>query len=506
MVSVWVLGDQLLQAHPALLAAEAGYGRHAVRVVMVESVARTRRRPYQRRKLVLLFSAMRHYAAELQARGWQVDYRRAETMLSGLQAHCAVYRPGRLYCMAASEYRGRQFQKRLGTILPVPVQVLANTQFLTGRYDPYPAPDPDRRYVMEHFYRSMRRHFAVLMDDGEPAGGGWNFDRDNRKPLPQKLTLPPPPRSISADEITTQVMEEVNALEGGIGGIEGFDLAVTPEQAETCLEDFIHRRLASFGAYEDAMTTRSAVLFHSRLAPYLNLGLLDPLEVVQAVEQAYRTGLVPINSAEGFIRQVLGWREFIYWQYGRQMPGLTGSNFWNAWRPLPGFFWDGNTAMNCLQHVVNRVLNTGYSHHIERLMVVSNFCLLAGIQPQEVNNWFLSCYIDAYEWVMLPNVLGMGLYADGGLTATKPYIASANYINRMSDYCGGCHYNHRLRYGPEACPFNRLYWNFLIEHEVLLRANPRMGPNVLGLKRVASEEREYIRASARKFLADILGN
>jgi deoxyribodipyrimidine photolyase-related protein len=248
------------------------------------------------------------------------------------------------------------------------------------------------------------------------------------------------------------------------------------------------------------MTTRSATLFHSLLSPYLNLGLIDPLVAIRAAEQAYRAGQAPINSVEGFIRQILGWREFIYWQYWQQMPELTTANHWQARRPLPDLFWTGKTEMNCLKQVVSRVLDDGYSHHIERLMIICNYCLLAGIDPRQVADWFNAVYIDAFDWVVLPNVIGMGLNADGGRTATKPYIASANYINRMSDYCKGCTYEPKQRTGAEACPFNTLYWNFLIENESALRANPRLGPAVLGLNRVGEEERALIRIEAAQRL------
>ena len=240
------------------------------------------------------------------------------------------------------------------------------------------------------------------------------------------------------------------------------------------------------------MRSNADTLFHSRLSPYINIGLLEPLAAAQEAETRWRHGQAPLQSVEGFIRQVVGWREYIYWQYWRQMPGLQKVNFWNAQRPLPRFFWDANTDMHCLHQVIARALNDGYTHHIERLMILSNFCLLAGISPQQVNDWFTTCYVDAYEWVMLPNVLGMGLYADGGMIATKPYIASAHYIHKMSDYCQTCRYDPKKRYGQDACPYNLLYWNFLIQHEQILRKNPRMGQSVLALKRISDEERRLI--------------
>lgn len=502
-ISVWILGDQLLAAHPAIAAAEALTERANIRVVLVESAQRLARLPYQRKKLVLLLSAMRHYAEELRDDGYTVDYVRTTTAGEGLRGHVATWQPQRLLTMAAAESRGRRFQQeRLAGLLGVPVDVLPNTQFLVGRYDPYP--QPDKKVILETFYRSLRRHWHLLIDDtGAPVGGAWNFDQENRKPLPKPGLAMPEPVRFAPDAITQAVMAEIAALPAGVGQVDGFDLAVTRRDAASALEDFIRHRLDAFGPYEDAMSRHSAVLFHSLLSPYMNVGLLDPLAMARRVEQAYRAGQAPIASVEGFIRQVVGWREYIYWQYWRQMPGLLAANRWQHTRPMPQFFWDGATEMNCLRHVVARVIATGYSHHIERLMVICNFCLLAGIDPAAVNAWFLAFYVDAYEWVVAPNVIGMGLNADGGQIATKPYIASANYINKMSDYCTGCRFNPKQRTGDDACPYNFLYWNFLLEHEATLRANPRSGPAVLGLKHLSPAERSAARDQAASFLAGL---
>jgi deoxyribodipyrimidine photolyase-related protein len=499
--SVWILGDQLLWDHPALLAASTASAGGQPVVVLVESRQLCTRLPYQRKKLVLLLSAMRHYAAMLRERGFSVDYIQAEQTSAGLRQHWQSWQPEAVYCMEASQYSGRRFQGRLEALLGVPVHILPNTQFLSGQFDPIPNPQPGKRYVMENFYRLMRRHFNLLIDpDNNPIGGQWNYDALNRRPLP-KGVLPAGRLRFEPDEITRQVMAEVAQIQPATGSVQGFDLAVTHAGASKAMDDFLDHRLEYFGPYEDAMSSDSDLLFHSLLSPYLNIGLLEPLEVARVAESHYHAGDAPLQSVEGFVRQVIGWREYICWQYWRQMPGLHNANFWNASRDLPDFFWDGETAMSCLRQVIQRVLHSGYSHHIERLMVLSNFCLLAGINPGQVNNWFTACYIDAYEWVMLPNVLGMGLHADGGLTGTKPYIASANYIHRMSDYCASCAYNPKMRSGPQACPYNYLYWNFLIQHEQVLRANPRMGPNVLALGRLEMPERQTIHEQARAFLS-----
>lgn len=503
--SVWILGNQLIAGHPAIKAAEARYGRDNLAILLIESEGRVHTRPYQRKKLVLLFSGMRHFAEELRQQGYQVDYFREPSFTSGLRRHVARWRPDQLFTMAASDVSGRRFQtERLERQLHLPVSVLPNTQFLTSEFDPYPEADPGKRIRMEHFYRRMRRHFGILMEGEAPAGGSWNYDKENRKPLP-KGDQPPRILSFEPDAITRQVMEDVARLEIAVGTSEAFDLGVTRQHALAALDEFVQRRFAQFGSYEDAMSSQHQYLYHSNLSAYLNLGLLQPLELVHIAEKAYAGGSVPINSAEGFIRQILGWREYVYWQYWRLMPRLYEGNYWEARRPLPGFFWDGDTEMNCLRHVLQRTIETGYAHHIERLMILCNFCLLAGIEPLAVNDWFLSMFIDAYDWVMGPNVLGMGLNADGGLVGSKPYIASANYINKMSDYCGGCGYNRRARTGASACPFNTLYWNFLIENETKLRANPRLGASVLGLRHLSQAERLAVRQDAARFLNQLAG-
>ncbi len=504
-VSVWILGDQLLRAHPALIAAEEMVERSKIMVVLIESLARLTKLPYHRKKLILLLSAMRHYAEALRYNGYQVEYIQAESTVAGLRQHIDVCQPNLLITMAAAEYSGRLFQETmLAKRLGVPTEVLPNTQFLVGRYDPYTNRSAGKRVVMEHFYRAMRRHFDILMEeDGKPVGDQWNFDKDNRKPLPKGGLQSPMPIRFEPDEITCDVTDIVNSFDHGSGSTEGFALAVTHEQAQAALGDFIANRFAEFGPYEDAMSSHNGVLFHSILSPYLNIGLLEPLDVIQRAERAYKDGKAPINSVEGFVRQILGWREYIYWQYWQQMPGLLRANSWGHRRPMPQLFWDGETELACLRTVVERLLDDGYSHHIERLMVICNFCMLTGIDPSAVNEWFLSFYIDAYEWVVAPNVIGMGLNADGGQTATKPYVASANYINKMSDYCAGCRYNPKQRTGDDACPYNYLYWNFLLENEETLRANPRLGPAVLGLRHLDETERNKVRAQAAFFLGEL---
>jgi deoxyribodipyrimidine photolyase-related protein len=500
-ISVWILADQLTLNHPALLAAESEVGRENVRVAMVESRAWMHRLPYHRKRQVLVLSAGRHFAAELERAGFVVDLVKAEDSRSGLAAHVKRHGSQRLFTMAAAEYAARKWQSgAMPQELGVPAQVLPNTMFLVGQHDPIPKPEPGHRYVMENFYRAMRRHFGLLIEhDATPTGGKWNLDADNRKPLPKRLIIPEIV-SFEVDAITRQVIEEVDNSKWGVGDTANFALAVTREQADEAFAHFLKHRLTEFGPYEDAMDRQNGVLFHSVLSPYMNLGLLEPLAMARAAEAEYRAGRAPLNSVEGFIRQIVGWREFIYWQYHRQMPELRRANGWAATRGMPALFWTGQTEMECLRTVVGRLIASGYTHHIERLMIVCNFCLLAGIDPAAVADWFLTFYIDSHDWVVLPNVIGMGLNADGGVTATKPYVASAAYVNRMSNFCGACVYDPKQRLGETACPFNYLYWNFLIEHEADLRGNPRLGPAVLGLSRVQTDERAAIGAEARRFL------
>ena len=500
-ITVWLPGDQLLLHHPAIEEAEKQVGREHIHILMIESVERIKQLPYQRKKLVVLLSAMRHYAARLRDAGYVVDYLHVDSFEQGIKRHIQEVKPQRLITMAASEYDTRIWQQtQLEALIGVPVTVLTNSQFLVEQYNPIPHPQPGKRYVMENFYRDMRRHFGILMEgDGSPAGGQWNYDKLNREPLPPRFDAPDP-LVFQPDAITRDVMKMVAEIGDGVGSVDDFELAVTHEQAQQAFDDFLDQRLALFGPYEDAMSMEGSGLYHAQASVYMNIGLLDPLEMIEAAEVAYRNRQVSINSVEGFVRQILGWREYMYWQYWHQMPGLREANSWHGTRLMPLMFWNGQTEMNCIHQVVDRVLTTGYNNHIERLMVICNYCLLAGVIPAEVAEWFLAVYFDAYDWVVLPNVIGMGLNSDGGYTATKPYIASGNYINKMSDYCQHCRFSPKIRTGPDACPYNFLYWNFLINNEQKLRSNPRFGQNVLSLRHIQDDEREKIQEQAQRYL------
>ena len=502
-LTVWILGDQILSPHPALQNLETQTSRQEIIVLMIESRSQAQRLPYHAKKLVLLYSAMRHYAEVLRASGYRVDYRVAANTFAVISSHRQEYRTDRLVTMAASSVRGRRFQNSLLSKLGIETHIIPNTQFLSTIYDPLPDVAPGQAVRQEQLYRGMRQHFKLLIDDqGQPVGGTWNYDQKNRQALPKNLTSPKVIH-FEPDSLTKQVMEEVDQFDRLTGSAEGFDLAVTHESALRAVDDFLTQRLPYFGTYEDAMRQRAPVLFHSKLAAYLNIGLLTPLELVQAAERCFYDGKAGINNVEGFIRQVIGWREYMYWQYCRLMPGLAAENYWGSANALPTFFWHGRTRMNCLRQVIQRVLDLGYAHHIERLMLLSNFCLLAEIHPDQVYEWFSSAFIDAYEWVMAPNVYGMGLYADGGQIASKPYIASANYINKMSDYCQTCSFDKNQRTGENACPFNFLYWNFLLKHQDKLRKNYRMARMLHNLKFLDDQEKGAVQDQAQQFIEDL---
>ena len=503
-VTVWILGDQLLKEHPALFYAEKARPRDQVVVMIIESQSQMQLMAYHAKKITFLISAMRHYAEGLRSAGYRVDYRKGVNTSQAILAHLKTSHPDNLITMEASSRRGREFQRNLSANFGVETVVLPNTQFLGGQYDPLPGVPVDQPVRQEQFYRKMRQHFNLLMDDqGQPQGGQWNFDQKNRQPLPKKLDIPEIIQ-FNHDAITQDVMDEVERNYSITSDTKNFKLAVTHEDAILAAEDFFNRRLPNFGTYEDGMRQDETVLFHSMLAVYLNVGLLEPLDLVRTAERAYHEGVTEINNVEGFIRQVIGWREYMYWQYQRLMPALAQGNYWEAERPLPAFFWNkGENQLNCLEKVIKRVLSWGYTHHIERLMVLSNYCLLTGINPHQVYEWFNCGFIDAYEWVMVPNVYGMGLFADGGKVATKPYIASANYINKMSDYCKDCSYDRKKRTGSEACPFNFLYWNFLLKHQEKLADNPRMARMLYNLKFLDQEERAAVQSQSADYINNL---
>jgi deoxyribodipyrimidine photolyase-related protein len=472
METIWILGDQLVLHHPAFERVTRNTGT----ILMIESAAHARRVRYHKQKLVFLFSAMRHYAEELRALGWTVDYHREQPDFeTGLKAHLRQYRPARIWLMEPSEYGVAEALERLVKAYGLSIGILPTTMFISDRTEFATWAHGKKTLVLEKFYRHMRQKTGLLMEpNGEPTGGRWNYDQENRQVPPPGHQFPSLPR-YAPDAITREVIDWVRRdFPDGYGIIEPFYWATTRADAEDAYQNFIEHRLDLFGPYEDAMVRGQFALYHTLVSPYVNVGLLDPLEAARQAEQAYRSGKARLNSVEGVIRQFIGWREFIYQIYWLRMPEMAQANFFGDTRPLPHYYWDAETRMQCLRETILQLQQTGHTHHIQRLMVLGNFALLAGVLPQAVNEWFWLAYIDAYEWVTLPNVLGMSLYADGGFLATKPYVASAAYINRMSNYCQGCAYDPKQRHGERACPFNSLYWAFLDRHREKLSSNQRM--------------------------------
>lgn len=493
-IGIWVLGDQLWQQQAALQSAAA---HTTTPVILIESKDWVRVRPYHRQKLVLVWSAMRHFAQELQQAGWTVDYAVAEDFAAPLEQWVNANGITELRVMQPTD---RPFLKLIQALtLPCPITLIPNNRFLWTTQEFHEWAIARKTLRMEFFYREGRQQQRVLMEGKQPVAGQWNFDKDNRKPPKGKLDTPEP-LWFEPDEITRGVIEWVKQENfSSYGEVEPFRWGVTRSQALQVLDRFIQTRLPTFGPYQDAMVMGEETMWHALLSPYINLGLLHPRELIWAAEQAYYENDLDLNSVEGFIRQVLGWREYMHGLYHHVDDDYPQRNFFNHTQPLPPFFWDADqTQMNCMHQVLRQIEQMAYTHHIQRLMVLSNFALIAGLLPQAVEDWFHSVFIDAYDWVMQTNVIGMGLFADGGLLASKPYAASASYINRMSNYCQGCHYNPKERTGDRACPFNVFYWDFLDRHRNTLQSQGRMSFILNNLDKMTPQERQEIHQTAAR--------
>ncbi|MGC9505903.1 cryptochrome/photolyase family protein, partial [Baaleninema sp.] len=442
---IWILGNQLSLQHTALATLETPSD---IPVLFIESLNFAQQRPYHRQKLVLVWSAMRHFAEELKQAGWNVTYRVSEDFETPLREWIRENHLEEVRVMEPNDYPFSRYLQRPD--LPGSLSIVENNLFLWTAAEFADWAKGRKRLLLETFYRRGRQRFDVLMDGGEPEGGQWNYDKQNRKP-PKGELHPPTPLEFEPDEITQAVMEQVRGLDVAYGEMEPFGWAVTRSQALQVLEDFCDRRLPTFGPYQDAMVTGEETMWHSLISPYLNLGLLHAKEVIDAAETAYRDRNLDLAGVEGFIRQVLGWREYMRGLYGFLGEEYAQKNWFENEVPLPEFFWDSDkTQMNCIRQVLRQTERTGYAHHIQRLMVLANFATIAGLSPQEVEQWFHSAFVDAYDWVMQTNVIGMGTFADGGILSTKPYAASANYINKMSDYCGSCRFDRKSRTGEKA--------------------------------------------------------
>lgn len=494
---IWILGDQLSTGQAAL---QFSHQPANTPVILIESLAHIRQRPYHRQKLVLVWSAMRHFAIELQNLGYPVTYiKAAQTFETPLQNWLKTNKITELRLMQPND---RPFLTLIQNLrLNCKITLIPNNQFLWTEQDFLNWAKPRKRLLMEDFYREGRRRFVVLMQGKEPIGGQWNFDKENRKPPKGKLNTPAA-KWFKPDEITQEIINYWQQQKDipTYGKIEPFHWGVTRKQALEVLDYFITHRLPNFGPYQDAMVTGEDTMWHSLISPYLNLGLLHPLEVIEKAEKAYYQNNLDLNSIEGFIRQILGWREYMRGLYIFVDENYPQRNHFQHNQPLPAFFWDAKkTEMNCLKQTLSQIEKTGYAHHIQRLMILSNFALIAGLNPQEVENWFHSVFIDAYDWVMQTNVLGMGLFADGGMLASKPYAASANYINNMSDYCKNCAYNPKEKFGEKACPFNFFYWDFLGRHRQQLESQGRMSFILKNLDKMTSQQLHDIRKQAENW-------
>ena len=505
---VLVLGDQLTPGLSSLVRADPGRDR----VLMVEVIEEASYVRHHKKKIAFLFSAMRHFAEELRLAGWRVDYvcldADGNTGSFRGEVRRAVQRlqPERLVVTEPGEWRVLADMKAWSQELKLPVDILTDSRFLSDLAGFRAWASGRKQLRLEYFYREMRRQTGLLMEGDKPAGGKWNYDADNRKPAKPDLFMPSPKR-FAPDRITQEVLDLVaRRFPDHIGKLEPFWFAVTRSGAQEAFEHFLKTALAEFGTYQDAMLRGEKFLFHSVLSAYLNAGLLDPMDLCRKVEMAYRQGRAPLNAAEGFIRQILGWREYVRGIYWLKMPAYAEENALGASAPLPGFYWTGVTDMRCLAEAIGQTIDEGYAHHIQRLMVTGNFALLAGVAPVEVHEWYLAVYADAYEWVELPNTLGMSQFADGGLLGSKPYMSSGNYINKMSDYCGSCHYDVRERTGARACPFNALYWAFLDRNADVLRSNPRLARPYASWSRMSAENRDEVTARAAEIRRRLAAN
>ena len=494
---VIVLGDQLDRQSSAF----DGFDVERDTVWMAEVDEESTHVWSAKQRIAVFLAAMRHYAESLRSEGLCVDYTALGqvTKLSSLSdmLQLAIKRlaPQRLVMCAPGDWRVYQSIRVVARDNDLTLEVRDDRHFFCTVRE-FAAHAKRRTSLrLEYFYREMRQRHGVLMQDGQPVGGQWNFDADNRDAFgrdgPAEL---PPPLRFAPDAITREVIELVELhFADHPGSLASFGWPVTREQALQALDSFIAHRLPDFGRYQDAMWPGEPWLYHSLLSASLNLKLLNPREVVQAAEAAYHAGRAPLSSVEGFVRQILGWREYVRGIYWTQMPAYLEVNAMDAQEPLPEWYWTGRTDMACLRDAITQTLAHGYAHHIQRLMVTGLFALMFGVRPEQVHAWYLAVYVDAVEWVELPNTLGMSQYADGGLMGSKPYIATGKYIERMGRrHCANCRYDPALREGERACPYTTLYWDFLMRHEAWLAGNPRMALQVKNLARLTDAQRQSV--------------
>ena len=473
-----VLGDQLNSQHSWFAAPNP-----FVTYLMLEMRQETDYVPHHLQKVVGFFLSMRQFAKERQEQGHQFIYLTLDDPQNkqdlSLQIQGLILQDGftRFEYLLPDEYRLDQQLKACCESLNIPYQAVDTEHFLSDREFLNSFFKGKKTFLMESFYREMRRKYQVLMDGNQPITGQWNYDQDNRKALKDKSLLHHPRLHPKRVEPILDMLNRCKVTTVGHIDSEAFVWPTSRKESLELLEHFCNHLLVHFGSYQDALTTWDPYLFHSRLSFSLNCKLISPLEVVQTVESYWSTHQeeVGIAQAEGFIRQILGWREYMRGIYWAKMPEFAKLNFFNHERKLPAWFWTGQTKMNCLSQSINQSLDLAYAHHIQRLMVTGNFALLAGIHPDEVDRWYLGIYIDAIEWVEITNTRGMSQFADGGIVGTKPYVSSANYIKKQGNYCSTCAYQADKKTGEGSCPFNSLYWHFHARNRELLEKNPRIG-------------------------------
>jgi deoxyribodipyrimidine photolyase-related protein len=500
-----VLGDQLT---PHLSALREGDHTRDV-ILMMEVADETTYVRHHKKKIAFILSAMRAFAGELRSAGWQVDYvlfddpANTGSFTQELARALKRHAPALVVTTESSEQRVLAMQRDWSTLFHTPIDVRTDDRFIASTLEFAAWANGRKQLRMEYFYREMRRKTGLLMDGNAPVGGQWNFDHDNRKPAKADLFMPSPLRFAPQAE-TRAVLELVKArFAENFGDLEPFWLPVTRQDAEKAAAHFLLEALPHFGDFQDAMLRGQRFLFHSVLSPLINVGLLDPLILCQKAEQEYRAGRAPLNAVEGFIRQIIGWREFVRGIYWHKGPDYVRSNALHATRDLPWMYWSGETDMTCMAEAIGQTKEEAYAHHIQRLMVTGNFALLAGIDPHQVHEWYLAVYVDAFEWVEAPNTIGMSQFADGGVLGSKPYAASGAYIDRMSDYCAACRYDVKQRTGPNACPFNALYWNFLDRHRERFEGNPRMAQMYRTYDKFSEDTRLALREKANAFLVHL---
>ncbi len=501
-----VLGDQLNPDSTAF----TDFDPKQDRVWMAEVNEESTHIWSSKQRIALFISAMRHFAKELGDSKIPLSYiafedpSNSQSLDGELLKAIQAFQPQALIMTAPGDWRVLEKIKGVSKQTGVPLEIREDNYFFSTVREFAEHAKGRKQLRLEYWYRELRKKHSILMEDGQPIGGEWNYDQENRSSFGKEGPPPiPAPLRFKPDAITKEVIQLVNERFANHPGelsasLEGFGWPVTRAQALLVLTDFIKMRLPLYGQFQDAMWTKEPWLFHAHIASALNLKLLSAHEVVDAAQVAFHQGGAPLAAVEGFIRQILGWREYVRGIYWTQMPSYLERNALNANAPLPAFFWNGNTSMNCLQETINQSLKTGYAHHIQRLMVTGLYTLLLGVHPKEVHAWYLSMYVDAVEWVELPNVIGMSQFADGGLMASKPYIATGKYIDRMSNYCKGCRFKPDQSHGQDACPFTTLYWDFLMHHESSMSKNPRMVMQVRNLKRMSDETKAAIQAQAKQ--------